>query len=267
MTAAVDGRRQRLARLTGSWRSYGWVGVVALAVALWWALSATEVISPRLFPTPDRVAATAVDLAASGELWPHMAVTVRELLAATALFVAVGGVLGLLLGRSRLSFDITYGPITTLFAMPKITVLPIFVLAFGFGLQQKVLFGALYGFFPLVMNTMLGARGVRQLHSQLFDSIGAGPVFRAARLVLPSMLPFFISGLRIGYVYAGIGVLLAEMYVSTSGLGRQIVSSAEHSTLTAFWVYVGAASVILVAGATLLHLVESRFSRWRVSMS
>jgi ABC-type nitrate/sulfonate/bicarbonate transport system permease component len=263
----VGGRVRAALRWSPAWQSYGWVAVLAAWVALWWLLTATDILSPTLFPSPPEVVSAAVDLAAAGDLWPHVWATIKELLVATALFVAVGGVLGLVLGSSRRLFDITYGPISTLFAMPKITVLPIFVLAFGLGMQQKVLFGALYGFFPLVMNTMLGARGVRPIHSQLFQSIGARPVFRALRLVLPSMLPFFISGLRIGFVYAGIGVLLAEMYVSSTGLGREIVSSAEQSTLTDFWVYVGAASLILVAGATLLRRLEVRFSRWRESAS
>lgn len=256
---------QRLRPSGRSLERYGWIGIVAAAVGLWWLLSELEIISPVIFPAPPDVASAAVDLSGSGALWPHVGQTVQELLLATALFVAVGAVLGVVLGSTKTLFNLTYGPISTLFAMPKITVLPIFVLAFGFGLKQKVLFGALYGFFPLVMNTMLGTRGVRPIHAQLFDSIGARPVFRAWRLVVPSMLPFFISGLRIGFVYAGIGVLLAEMYVSREGLGRQIVTSAEHSTLTDFWVYIGAASAILVTGATALRYLELRLSRWRVS--
>jgi NitT/TauT family transport system permease protein len=265
VTDAVPRQRLQLPRKLID--SYGWLGVLAAAVALYWMLSAAEVLSPTIFPTPPRIVSAAVDLAGEGTLWPHVWVTVQELLLATGLFLVIGGGLGLALGASRISFDIAYGPISTLFAMPKITVLPIFVLAFGFGMQQKVLFGALYGFFPLVMNTMLGARGVRRIHAELFDSIGAKPAFRARRLVLPSMLPFFISGLRIGFVYAGIGVLLAEMYVSTDGLGRQIKTAAEHSTLSEFWVYVGAASAILITGATALRYLERRYDRWRVDAS
>lgn len=245
------------------WLRFGWVVVALVIVGLWALLTETKIVDTTLFPSPSRLADAYSDIAASGRLWDDISTTLHELGLAVLLFVVVGTLLGVVLGAGARRFDITYGPISALFAMPKITVLPVFVLAFGLGLQQKVLFGALYGLFPLVMNTMVGARAVPVLQTQLFDSIGARPLFRTVRLTLPSMLPFFLTGLRIGFVYAGIGVLLAEMYVSSQGLGQEIVSAADHPTLDRFWVFVLAATIILVIGAGVIKLIENRLAGWR----
>src|SRR5699024_2502871 len=190
-----------------------------------------HVVDSKLVPSPRRLVEAYADITAGGQLWSDVTATVGELAVASIIFIAAGTILGIYFGSGTRRFDVTYGPISTIFAMPKITFLPVFVLVLGYGMQQKALFGALYGFFPLIMNTMIGAKSVQLTHHQLFDVIGANSVFRALRLTLPSMLPYFMTGLRIGYVYAGIGVLLAEMYVSSEGIGQQINSAADQTTL------------------------------------
>src|SRR5690606_40624539 len=67
---------------------------------------------------------------------------------------------------SRLAFQVTYGPIATLFAFPKVTLFPIFITALGLGLASKVMFGALFGFFPLAMGTMVGVRGIKSIQDR-----------------------------------------------------------------------------------------------------
>jgi ABC-type nitrate/sulfonate/bicarbonate transport system permease component len=258
--ARRDASQDALSKVT----RYGWLGVVASILLLWWLLTSSGVVDSPLVPSPSRLLHAAQEVSEGGRLWLDVRTTLGELAAAVGIFVVVGTVLGVAMGSGERRFGIFNGPVATWFAMPKITVLPVFVLAFGLGFQQKVLFGALYGLFPLVMNTMVGARAVRPVHSQLFDAVGAGQVFRAARLTIPSMIPYFLTGLRIGYVYAGIGVLLAEMYVSTAGLGQALIGAADQPVLDQFWVFVLASSAILVIGAGVLGLVEYRLAKWRV---
>src|SRR5699024_4773568 len=116
-------------------------------------------------------------------------VTATELLLATALFTVVGGLLGILLGASRLAFVVTYGPVATLFAFPKVTLFPIFIMAVGLGLTSKVLFGALFGVFPLLMGVMVAVRGIRTTHLMLFDAVGASFWMKVRRLYIPATLP------------------------------------------------------------------------------
>lgn len=242
------------------------VQVAATLVALagvWEILSRTDVIDPRLFSSPSTIWTTFLDLQSKGLIWRHTWVTTYELLLATAIVVLVGGFVGVLLGASRLSFQVSYGPIATFFAFPKVTLFPIFITALGLGLSSKVLFGAVFGFFPLVMGTMVGVRGIRNLHRSLFDVVGASFWFRLTKLYIPATLPGFVAALRIGYVYAGIGILLAEMFAAVSGLGNRIIASGYQSTLDQFWVYVGLSTALLMVGAGLLRIAELRMASWK----
>jgi NitT/TauT family transport system permease protein len=239
-------------------------GAVVAILVIWELVSRAEIINPRLFSSPLRVWDAWWGLLDRGLIWPHLWVTAQALLLALVVFVVVASVVGVALGVRQYTFEVFYGPIATFFAFPKVTLYPIFIIAFGFGLESKVLFGALFGFFPLVMNVMVGVRAVRRLHLDLFDSVGAGPFFRFSRLLIPATLPYFATGLRIGYVYAGIGILLAEMFAAVRGLGNRIIAAGYQSTLDNFWVYVVLASLLLMVGAGLFRIIELRLSRWRV---
>jgi ABC-type nitrate/sulfonate/bicarbonate transport system permease component len=242
------------------------VQVFATLVALgliWEILSSTEIIDPDLFSSPSAVWTTFLDLQEKGLVWNHLWVTTSELLLATGLVILVGGLVGIVLGASRLSFEVAYGPIATFFAFPKVTLFPIFITALGLGLASKVLFGALFGFFPLVMGTMVGVRGIRTLHRNLFQAVGASFWFKLTRLYIPATLPAFVAALRIGFVYAGIGILLAEMFAAVSGLGNRIIASGYQSTLDQFWVYVVLSTLLLMSGAGLLRFAEVRMSTWK----
>lgn len=242
-----------------------WLQVASAFVGLmvlWELLSRSGLINPKLFSSPSLVASTWVKLLEQGKYWQHVQVTLIELLLATVLFIVAGILLGIVLGLSPLSFEVTYGPIATLFAFPKVTLFPILILALGMGTTSKVVFGAIFGFFPLVMGVMVAVRGIKQLHIELFDSIGASFWFKTVRLYVPATLPATISAMRIGFVYAGIGVLLAEMFAATKGLGNRIVGAGGQSTLDQFWVYVLTTFVILLAGAGVLRVLETRLQRW-----
>lgn len=232
---------------------------------IWETLSRTGVIDADLFSSPTTVWTTFLDLQASGLIWNHVWATTYELLLATALVIVVGGLAGVLLGASRLSFEVSYGPIATLFAFPKVTLFPIFITALGLGLTSKVLFGAVFGFFPLVMGTMVGVRGIRNLHRNLLDAVGANFWFKLVHLYIPATLPAFVAALRIGFVYAGIGILLAEMFAAVSGLGNRIIASGYQSTMDQFWVYVILSTLLLMTGAGLLRFAEVRMATWKAN--
>ena len=235
---------------------------VVVLLSLWELLSRSGVVDARLFSSPTRVWTTFLDLQAEGLVWSHVWVTAYELLLATGIVIVVGGLAGVVLGASRLAFEVTYGPIATFFAFPKVTLFPIFITALGFGLSSKVLFGAVFGFFPLVMGTMVGVRGIRMMHRSLLDVVGATFWFKLRHLYLPAILPAFVAALRIGYVYAGIGILLAEMFAAVAGLGNRIIGAGYQRTLDQFWVYVVLATLLLMLGAGVFRLLELRLAKW-----
>lgn len=237
---------------------------VTLVVLLgaWYVLTNVIIRDPSLVPTPARFAVSLWGLVASGALLESVRVTVGEMLLANALYIVAGIALGVSIGSSATRRNVVSGAFATLFAMPKITLLPLFVLTFGLGLSQKVLFGALYGFFPFVISILDGFQIIKREHQDLFISIGARPLFKVKKLIAYSLMPFIFTGLRLGFVYCGIGVLLAEMYVSQRGLGQALMSSTDSLNLDRFWVYVATASLLLVLGSKIIEWVERRVTWW-----
>jgi len=265
MSTTEVARRPQRAR-SGSWSFGLQLGAAVVGIfALWELVTRTGILDIRLFSSPLLVWQTALELNEKGRIWPHVWTTTQELGVAFVIFTIVGGLGGVILGLRRDTFEVFYGPIATFFAFPKVTLYPLIIVALGLGFTSKVAFGALFGFFPLIMNTMVGVRAVRQLHVELFDSIGASFWFQLRRLFIPATLPYFITGLRVGFVYAGIGILLAEMFAAVKGLGNRIIAAGYQSTLHELWVYVGASALLLMIGAGALRLIEIRLGRWRVS--
>lgn len=236
-------------------------GLAAALVGLWEVLSRMEVLNPVLFPPPSRIFSTLLSLSAEGRIWNHVWTTLQEMLLATLLVAVAGGLIGVALGLSELWFKVTYGPIATLFAFPKVTLFPVFITAFGLGLESKVLFGALVGIFPVLMGTMVAVRGIRSIHRALLRSVGASFLFSLRRLYIPATLPGFVASLRIGFVYCGIGVLLAEMFAAYAGLGNRVVGSGGQATMDQYWVYVVLASALIVLGASLCRVLELALGR------
>src|SRR5690606_16526433 len=122
--------------------------------ALWELVTRTGILDIRLFSSPLLVWQTALELNEKGRIWPHVWTTTQELGVAFVIFTIVGGLGGVILGLRRDTFEVFYGPIATFFAFPKVTLYPVIIVALGLGFTSKVAFGALFGFFPLIMNTM-----------------------------------------------------------------------------------------------------------------
>src|SRR5690625_3114788 len=242
-----------------------WLQVTSTFVGLmviWELLSRRVLFRSKLFSSPTLVASTWLKLVEQGKYWQHVQVTLVELLLATVLFIVTGILLGIILGLSPLSFEVTYGPIATLFAFPKVTLYPILILALGLGMTTKVTFGAIFGIFPLIMGVMVAVRGIKTLQIDLLESMGSSFWFKMRHLYIPATLPATISAMRIGFVYAGIGVLLAEMFAATSGLGNRIVGAGGQPNLDQFWVYVLTAFAIFLCGAGALRMVELKLDKW-----
>ena len=171
--------------------------------------------------------------------------------------------LGLVLAASPRLYRIAYPPLLTLYALPKVTVFPIFMLFFGLGLTQRVLYGAFFGVFPVLVNTVAGVREVNRTLVVLAQSLGMGRVQYWQKILFPSVLPMFATGLRMAFVYAGVGVLLSEMFVSASGIGQRLVSTAGSVRMTKYFVYVATVFALFVAATNLLRWWEERLHRWR----
>jgi NitT/TauT family transport system permease protein len=184
----------------------------------------------------------------------HLAETARAFAMALVLAVVIGLGIGFTLGGHRFLGEVFEPMLIALYSIPKITLYPILLLAFGLGISSKVAFGTIHGVIPIALFTINAVRNVRAVHLKTGKVMALSPMDMVTRIIFPSALPEIFAGLRIGFSLTLIGTLLGEMFASQRGLGFLLMSAIGlHNvdlimTLTLLLtLFAGTASVILLA--------------------
>jgi len=201
----------------------------------------------------------------SAELYGHIGASLGRALPGFALGAALGIALGLAAGVSR-ALDGALSPAVFLsYPVPKIVLLPLFMLWFGIGELSKILIIALACFYPMFINAYYGARSTQKIlvWSALNMGAGGGRIFR--RVVVPSALPQIFAGLRVALALSFIVMFAAEMINARSGLGY-LIRVAENS-LRFDLMYVSLLSIAILgfAGDRLLTALRQRALAWQES--
>jgi NitT/TauT family transport system permease protein len=181
----------------------------------------------------------------------------------TVIAFVLGSVSGVLVGMLFVTSPTTeavFNPIfTALNAMPRLALAPLFIIWFGLGLGSKVAVGVSLTFFIVLTSTVAGGRGVNPDHSTLGAS--ESQIFR--KFVLPSAVPVIFNGLRLGLVFALLGVIGAELFASEHGLGQTLsVLAASFKTDGVFGI-IFLLSMIGVGISWGMTSLENRLLRWR----
>jgi NitT/TauT family transport system permease protein len=160
--------------------------------------------------------------------------------------ISVGaGVLSRLLGR------VVEPVLSSFYALPKVTLYPVVLLLFGLGFSAKVAFGVMHGLIPIVLVTMHAVLQVRPVHLRTARAMRLGLGQTITAVVLPSIVPEVLGGVRIGVPLALLGVLIGEMFASRRGLGSVAMRAMEANdgaTLLAVAVLASAAALGVNAG-------------------
>ena len=195
----------------------------ALALAGWELASRAGCLPENWFPAPSSVARSLFLLLASGELLRHIAASLVRVGLGFALGSAAATLLGVLNGRSRRLHAWMDPSLQALRSLPSLAWVPLFLLWFGIGETSKVLLIAFGAFFPVYLNLSSGLRAidVRWLEvAQLFGYRG----WRLVRhVLLPAVLPSYVTGLRSGLGLAWMFVVAAELMGASRGLGYLLV--------------------------------------------
>ena len=237
--------------------------LAVIALLLLWEASARWWIDPMFLSPPSKVFAAFGELFATSGVPKALHITFVELAVAFAIAVAIGLPVGLALGLSRFA-NLSFMPIVLLlYGTPQITILPLFILYFGIGPPSKVAFGVTHGVFPIVVTIVAGVQNIKPILMTAAHSMGASrwQIFRW--VIFPHMIPTFFAGMRLGMAGVLLGVLLAELYVSTAGIGyfTQLFTQAFEPTKL-----LGLVSVLAAMAIALNEIVrraEVHFGRWR----
>lgn len=225
-------------------RHLTWLSTPLLAIALfaaWDVYVRAFGVSPLILPSPLEVGGALLLLFRDLRTLEHAWVTIYETLLGFAFAVLVGVALGALLGKVRW-LERTLNPfIVALQVMPKVALVPLFIVWFGFGPTSKVVMAAVLAFFPIMSNTILGIKSVDRGHRDVMISLNASHWQTLRELELPTALPYILTGAEIGIVLAVIGAIVGEYLGGSRGLGHLAVA-----TLNAFDVQAMFAVIILL---------------------
>jgi NitT/TauT family transport system permease protein len=230
------------------------LAVLAAALLAWHLASLAT--SPLILPGPVAVAAQLVhsrDVILSN-LWITLAEIAFGFLAGSA----IGIIAGAAIAHSRWLDGVLRPYIATSQAVPKAALAPLFVLWLGFGLGPKVTIAALISFFPLLENTIVGLRRVDPDALRLFASFGASPTQVFVKLRLPQGLPYILTGLKIGIVFATVGAVIAEFVTSNKGLGALIMQAQGNFDTRLMFAVI----IVLTALGVLLYEIVRCVERW-----
>jgi NitT/TauT family transport system permease protein len=198
--------------------------LLALLVLAWDVYVRVAEVSPLILPPPADVWRAVIDLVRDPRTIPHVTTTIHETLVGFAIAIVVGVGLGAVLGKTPW-LERTLNPIIVgLQVMPKIALVPLFIIWFGFGPTSKIVMAAVLAFFPIMTNTLLGMKSVERGHRDVMTSLNATRWQTFRDMELPHALPFILTGMEVGIVLAIIGAIVGQYLGGSSGLGHLAVA-------------------------------------------
>ena len=239
------------------------LALLGLALAAWQFLPRWGVVDARLLPPLSDVLAMLGQLLGRSQVHEAIAVTAAEVAVAFVIAVPLGAAIGVLAAENDYFGQIFKPMLFYVFSVPKSIFLPMFILTFGIGFEQKVAYAAFSTIFIVIMSATAAVESVKSDHVLVARSCGATRTQILLRIYVPSMMPVLLETLRISMIFNFTGVMIAEMYASRTGIGHLIANWGENFQMPQLF-----AGVILLAAVAILfneivrHL-ETRVSAWR----
>jgi len=238
------------------------VFVVLIALAEWGTRSGW--ISALTLPKPSDVFGTFVDLWQSGLLFKHLLPSLSRLAVGATLGAIVGIWIGVMIGLFAYVRAGLIPLVAAIFPIPKIALLPLFVIWFGIDEGSKYALIAFGTFTPTVVATYAAVDNVDRTLIRMGQSFGLSWISIVRKIVLPGAMPGILSGLRISLTIAIILLVAAEMLGAEYGVGAYILEAGSLYDLERLFAGVVILSVMGVALSSVIGMIERRMLRWRV---
>ncbi len=193
--------------------------VLALFLLLWQTVVTVNQYPVFILPTPGRVAASWIENWNNGILPRHLGITLYEVGLGFAIAFSFATATGYALAKSPLLERIVSPYLVASQAVPMVAIGPLLVIWINIGPTQNALVAALVAFFPMLVNTIVGIRGVRVEYRELMRSYSATPWQVFAKLEVPAALPVLLGGVRVGVTLSVVGATVVELLWADRGLG------------------------------------------------
>ncbi len=247
-------------------RPLGIIGpiVFVVLIALWELGSRTGVIGQLVLPAPSEAFEAFRQLVETGTLWKHLGASLQRLIVGWTSGTVLGVVVGLAIGLFPVARAGLSPLVSAIFPIPKIALLPLFIIWFGIGEGSKVatiLFGT---FFPTVIATYAGVDNVDRTLIRMGQSFGLSWRSIVLKIIVPGALPAILSGFRISASIAIVLLVAAEMIGAEFGVGAYILIAGSFMSTDQLIAGVALLSVMGLTMAWLIGKAEKYFLRWRL---
>jgi ABC-type nitrate/sulfonate/bicarbonate transport system permease component len=244
------------------WSQIATVTAALVVGAAIWQLAALRT-SPAFLSTFTATVARIVEYSRNGVLIDALASSLQLFIVGFSCAVVVGVLLGLLLARVRLLRVALESYIMALYATPMVALIPFILSLLGFGFVPKALVVFLFAVFPILYNTVEGARSLKPELIEVAQSFRSSEWALWRDLLIPYTLPYALTGIRQAVGRGLVGMVAAELFLSASGMGALIMRSSQDFDTPGLY---AAILVLTILGVVLISIgraLENRYAAWR----
>lgn len=232
-----------------------------LALFLFWEFGCLAFgISDLILPRPSQVAKVLV--ARVPALLPHTTQTLFTTLVGFALGVAAGILIGVVIGSSRLAYDVAYPLLVGFSSIPKVAVVPIFVVWFGAGTVPAILTSMVISVFPVVVNVATGLATTEPELEDVLRALGASKRDILWNVGLPRTMPYLFASLKIAITLAFVGTVLSETVAANRGIGNVMMIASGNFDVALVFAGLFILAALGVALYAIFSFIELKVTGW-----
>jgi NitT/TauT family transport system permease protein len=233
--------------------------IVSMFVA-WEAACVVFHVSPIVLPRPSAIFSTLfVQMPA---LWPHILQTLVTTLIGFLLGTVIGLALGAFVGISRTAYNIAYPLLVGFSSIPKVAVVPIFVLWFGSGTVPAVLTALTTCIFPIVVNVATGLATTEPEMEDVLKALGASRLQVLWNVSLPRAMPYFFASLKVAVTLAFVGTVLSETVASNRGIGTVMMMATSSFDVPLAFAGLFALAILGILLYAIFAVIEQKVCGW-----
>ena len=235
-----------------------------LLILLWELAARLGYIDTRFFPSPSGILVVGEQMVLSGELLSHISISLQRILIGFILGAVPGVLIGIAMGLWRPVRDVIEPLVDATFPIPKIAILPLFIMIFGLGEESKYAIIATAVIYLVLINTASGVRNIERIYLDVGKNFGASRRLVFIDIALPGALPTILAGLKLGMGIALLVIVSAEFVGAKSGIGFLIWTSWQVFEVEKMYVGLVVSALLGLVTAIALDWLESRLIPWKV---
>jgi len=227
---------------------------------LWELICLVAGISDLILPRPSQIAV--VLWQKMPLLWPHTIQTLKTTLIGFVLGVLLGIIIGVMIGSSKLAYDVAYPLLVGFSSIPKVAVVPIFVVWFGAGTVPAILTSMVISIFPVVVNVATGLASTEPELEDVLKVLGASKRDLLWNVGLPRALPYLFASLKIAITLAFVGTVLSETVAANRGIGNVMMIASGNFDVPMVFAGLFILAALGIALYAISSFIEQRMTGW-----